>query len=99
MYECTTLDEDAREIQVSFRLWDTPGPFEWNRLEVLKYPHASVIVVAYAIDWPASFDLVEEKVRRSPSIHLPLDKRPIANRENGESSGYRSLIIVLLACR
>jgi len=61
-YERTIRDKDGKETHISMRLWDTAGVNECNRLEVLRYPYASVVVLAYAIDSPDSFDWAEERV-------------------------------------
>ncbi|KAH7146932.1 P-loop containing nucleoside triphosphate hydrolase protein [Dactylonectria estremocensis] len=60
-YDCTAPNENGIETQVTIELWDASGAFECDRLEPLKYTQASVIVVAYPIDWPHYFELTEER--------------------------------------
>ncbi|KAH7112046.1 P-loop containing nucleoside triphosphate hydrolase protein [Dactylonectria macrodidyma] len=59
-YECTVLKEAGEGEQVKLALWDTAGAWDYDRLRPLTYPHASVIVIGFAIDRPDYFDLTEE---------------------------------------
>ncbi|KAI3620109.1 hypothetical protein CBS9595_002076 [Malassezia furfur] len=46
---------------VEFALWDTAGQEEYNRLRPLSYPETDVILVCFAIDYPASLVNVQDK--------------------------------------
>ncbi|PKI82455.1 RHO4 protein [Malassezia vespertilionis] len=46
---------------VEFALWDTAGQEEYDRLRPLSYPETDVILLCYAVDYPASFVNVQDK--------------------------------------
>ncbi|KAI5480962.1 small GTPase, Rho type [Pseudohyphozyma bogoriensis] len=46
---------------VEFALWDTAGQEEYDRLRPLSYPETDVLLVCFAVDYPASLENVEEK--------------------------------------
>ena len=46
---------------VEFALWDTAGQEEYNRLRPLSYPETDVILVCFAVDYPASLVNVQDK--------------------------------------
>ncbi|WFD43777.1 RHO4 protein [Malassezia psittaci] len=46
---------------VEFALWDTAGQEEYNRLRPLSYPETDVILICFAVDYPASLVNVQDK--------------------------------------
>ncbi|WFD02229.1 RHO4 protein [Malassezia obtusa] len=46
---------------VEFALWDTAGQEEYNRLRPLSYPETDVLLVCFAVDYPASLVNVQDK--------------------------------------
>ena len=54
---------------VEFALWDTAGQEEYDRLRPLSYPETDVILMCFAVDYPASLVNVQDKVRRAPRCH------------------------------
>ena len=50
------------EGQIEFKIWDTAGQEDYDRLRPLSYPDSHVILICFAIDSPDSLDNVQEKV-------------------------------------
>ncbi|WFD31169.1 RHO4 protein [Malassezia sp. CBS 17886] len=48
---------------VEFALWDTAGQEEYDRLRPLSYPESDVILICFAVDYPASLMNVQDKAR------------------------------------
>ncbi|KAL8280990.1 hypothetical protein RQP46_006669 [Phenoliferia psychrophenolica] len=46
---------------VEFALWDTAGQEEYDRLRPLSYPESDVLLICYAVDYPASLENVMDK--------------------------------------
>lgn len=44
-----------------FALWDTAGQEEYDRLRPLSYQEANIILICFAVDFPASLHNVEDK--------------------------------------
>ncbi|GAA97691.1 uncharacterized protein L969DRAFT_91137 [Mixia osmundae IAM 14324] len=49
------------ERLIELMLWDTAGQEEYDRLRPLSYPEASIILVCFAVDYPASLANIEDK--------------------------------------
>lgn len=48
-------------ISSEFALWDTAGQEEYDRLRPLSYQEANIILICFAVDFPASLHNVEDK--------------------------------------
>lgn len=46
---------------VEFALWDTAGQEEYDRLRPLSYPETDVVLLCFAVDYPASLANVQDK--------------------------------------
>ncbi|CAB4390168.1 unnamed protein product [Rhizophagus irregularis] len=55
----TDLKIDGKPVQLA--LWDTAGQEEYERLRPLSYSKAHVILIAFAVDIPDSFENVSAK--------------------------------------
>lgn len=52
---------DGGYTQSEFALWDTAGQEEYDRLRPLSYQEANIILICFAVDFPASLHNVEDK--------------------------------------
>jgi GTPase SAR1 family protein len=48
--------------RVELSLWDTAGQEDFNRLRPLSYPDTDVVLIAFSVVNPDSFDNISEKV-------------------------------------
>ncbi|WFD36992.1 RHO4 protein [Malassezia cuniculi] len=46
---------------VEFALWDTAGQEEYDRLRPLSYPESDVVLLCFAVDYPASLANIQDK--------------------------------------
>lgn len=46
---------------VEFALWDTAGQEEYDRLRPLSYPETDVVLLCFAVDYPASLANIQDK--------------------------------------
>ncbi len=47
----------------SLNLWDVAGQEDYDRLRPLSYPQADVFLMLFAVDNPASYENISEKVQ------------------------------------
>ncbi|PVF94899.1 GTP-binding protein of the rho subfamily of ras-like protein [Serendipita vermifera] len=62
----TVWENYVAEIEIENRLmelaiWDTAGAEEYDRLRALSYVNAHVVLICFSLDYPASFENVEQK--------------------------------------
>ncbi|KAJ1931118.1 GTP-binding protein Rho1 [Linderina macrospora] len=61
VFDAWVADMEVNNQPVELALWDTAGQEEFDRLRLLCYPDASVVVICFSVDSPDSLDNVEEK--------------------------------------
>lgn len=59
------------ELQVELALWDTSGKREYDRLRLLSYPNADVILLCYSIDNTESLANISEKWVPEVKLYCP----------------------------
>lgn len=62
VYENYTVDVSVDKKLVEISLWDTAGQEHYDRLRPLSYPDTDILLVAFSVDSPESFDNVSERV-------------------------------------
>lgn len=61
IFENYVMDVAFKGLNYELALWDTAGQEDYDRLRPLSYRDTDVLLVCFAIDWPASLDNVWEK--------------------------------------
>lgn len=60
-----------REQPVMLNLWDTAGAEDYDRLRPLSYPESDVVILAFSIISPTSFDNVTTRWLPELRAHIP----------------------------
>ncbi|KAJ2747145.1 RHO4 protein [Coemansia sp. BCRC 34301] len=63
---------------VELALWDTAGQEDFDRLRIMSYPEADVVVVCFSVDMPESLDNVLTKWLPEVRDHVPRAKIVLA---------------------
>jgi GTPase SAR1 family protein len=56
------------QVKIQLALWDTASQCDYDGLRPLSYIDADVILIAFGIDSPDSFDNIMEKVSRTSHL-------------------------------
>ncbi|KAG2010614.1 Rho1 GTPase, variant 2 [Coprinopsis cinerea AmutBmut pab1-1] len=71
MYDNYIMEMEVDGTGVELGLWDTPGNGDYDRLRLLIYPKAHVILLCFAIDSPNSLANAQSKWMPEVRHHCP----------------------------